>query len=70
MTPPLWKKSEEELKNHLMNVKEESKKAGLMPNIPKTKIMEIQSLYFMTNIWETLKAVKLYFLGLQNHCRW
>ena len=32
-------KSEEELKNLLMNVKEESEKAGLKLNIQKTKIM-------------------------------
>ena len=31
--------SEEELKSHLMKVKEESEKAGLNPNIQKTKIM-------------------------------
>ena len=32
--------SEEELKNLLMRVKEESEKAGLKLNIQKTKIME------------------------------
>ena len=37
MTPPLWQ-SEEEL-SLLMKVKEESEKAGLKPNIQKTKIM-------------------------------
>ena len=39
MTPPLWQKSEEELKSFLMKVKEESKKVGLKLNIQKTKIM-------------------------------
>ena len=39
MTPPLWQKSEEELKSLLMNVKEEREKAGLKLNIQKTKIM-------------------------------
>ena len=39
MTSPLWQKSEEELKNLLMRVKEESEKAGLNLNIQKTKIM-------------------------------
>ena len=39
MTPPLWQKSEEELKSLLMKVKEESEKAGLKLNIQKTKIM-------------------------------
>ena len=35
----LMAKSEEELKSLLMKVKEESEKAGLKLNIPKTKIM-------------------------------
>ena len=39
MTPPLWQKSEEELKSLLMKVKEESEKVGLKLNIWKTKIM-------------------------------
>ena len=38
MTPPLWQKSEEELKSLLMKVKEESEKVGLKLNIQKTKI--------------------------------
>ena len=36
---PLMAESEEELKNLLMNVKEESEKVGLKLNIQKTKIM-------------------------------
>ena len=39
MTPPLWQKSEEELKSLLIKVKEESEKVGLKLNIQKTKIM-------------------------------
>ena len=39
MTPPLWQKSEEELKSLLMKVKEESEKVGLKLNIQKTKII-------------------------------
>ena len=39
MTPPLWQKSEEELKSLLMKVKEESEKVGLKLNSQKTKIM-------------------------------
>ena len=35
----LMAESEEELKNFLMKVKEESEKVGLKPNIQKTKIM-------------------------------
>ena len=39
MTPPLWKKSEEELKSLLMKVKEKCEKVGLKLNIQKTKII-------------------------------
>ena len=35
----LMAESEEELKSHLMKVKEKSEKAGLQLNIQKTKIM-------------------------------
>ena len=35
MTPPLWKKSEEELKSLLMKMKEESEKVELKLNIQK-----------------------------------
>ena len=43
--------SEEELKSLLMNVKEESEKAGLTLNIQKTKINGIWSHHFMANRW-------------------
>ena len=39
MTPPLWRKSEQELKSLLMKVKVESEKVGLTFNIQKTNIM-------------------------------
>ena len=39
MTSYLWQKSEEDLKSLLMQVKEESEKAGLKLNFQKTKIM-------------------------------
>ena len=39
MTPPLWQKSEGELKSLSVKVKEESEKVGLKLNIQKTKIM-------------------------------
>ena len=59
--------SEEELKSLLMKVKEESEKVGLKLNIQKTKIMA----YFMANRWgDSGNRVRLYFGGLQNHCRW
>ena len=39
MTPTLMAENEEELKSHLMKVKEESEKVGLKLNIQQTKIM-------------------------------
>ena len=61
---------EEELKSLLMKVKEESKKAGLKLNIKKTKIMASSPITSWQMDGETMKTVKDYFLGLQNHCRW
>ena len=61
-------KSEEKLKSLLMKVKEESEKVGLKLNIQKTKIMASGPIYFMGNRWGNI--VRLYFWGLQNHCRW
>ena len=52
-----------------MKVKEETEKVGLKLNIQKTKI--IWSHHFMANRWgNNGKSDRLYFLGLQNHCRW
>ena len=60
--------SEEELKSLLMKVKEKSEKAGLKLNIHKNEEHGIQSQQFMANEWEN--SDRLYFLWLQNHCRW
>ena len=58
----------EELKSLLMKVKVESEKVGLKLNIQKTKIM---APHFMGNRWgNSGNSVRLYFSGLQNHCRW
>ena len=70
MTPPLVEKSEEELKSLLMKVKEESEKVGLKLNIQKTKIMASAPITSWEIDGETVKTVRLYFGGLQNHCRW
>ena len=43
--------SEEELKSLLMEVKEESEKAGLKLNTQKTKIMAFSPHHFMANRW-------------------
>ena len=68
----LMAESEEELKNLLMKVKEESEKVGLILNIQKTMPGHgIQSHRFMANRWgNNENSDRLYFLGLQNHCRW
>ena len=62
--------SEEELKNLLMKVKEESEKVGLKLNIQKTKIMTSGPITPWQIDGETMKTVTDNFLGLQNHCRW
>ena len=65
----LMAESEEELKSLLMKVKDKSEKVGLKLNIQKTKIMA--SHHFMGNRWRNSgNSVRLYFSGLQNHCRW
>ena len=58
--------NKEELKSLLMKVKEESEKTGLKLNIQKIKI--IWSHHFMASRWGN--SDRLYFLGLQNHCKW
>ena len=66
----LMKESGEELKSLLMKVKEESEKAGLKLNIQKTKIMASGPITSLHYRWGSSgKSVRLYFLGLQNHCR-
>ena len=62
--------SEEELKILLMKVKEESEKVGLKLNIQKTKIMASSPITSWEIDVETVETVRLYFSGLQNHCRW
>ena len=62
--------SEEELKSLLMKMKEESEKVGLKLNIQKTKIMASGPISSWEIDGETVETVRLYFFGLQNHCRW
>ena len=62
--------SEEELKNFLMKVKEESEKNWLKTQHSKKKDHGIQSHHFMANRWGKCgNSDRFYFLGLQNHCR-
>ena len=66
----LMAESEEELKSFLMKVKEESEKVGLKLSIQKTKIMASGPIPLWQIGGETMETMKLYFGGLQNHCRW
>ena len=66
----LMAESEEELKSLLMKVNEESEKVGLKLNIQKTKIMAFGPITSWEIVGETVETVRLYFGGLQNHCRW
>ena len=59
----LMAEHEEEVKSLLTKVKEESGNVGLKLNIQKMKIMAIR--------WgNNGNSGRLYFGGLQNHCRW
>ena len=60
----------EELRSLLMKVKEKSEKVGLKLNIQKIKIMASGPITSREIDGETVESVRLYFLGLQNHCRW
>ena len=53
----LMAESEEELKTHLMKVKEESEKDGLKLNIQKTKIMASSSITSWQIDGETMETV-------------
>ena len=66
----LMAESEEELKNLLMKVKEESEKVALKLNIQKTKIMASGPINSREIDGETVETVSDYFFGLQNHCGW
>ena len=59
----------EELKNLLMKVKEESEKVGLKLNIQKMKIRASGPITSWQIDGGKMEAEIDYFLGLQNHCR-
>ena len=66
----LMAESQEERKSLLMKVREENEKVGLKLNIQKTD-HGIQSHHFIANKWgNNGNSDRLYFLGLQSHCRW
>ena len=67
----LMAESEEELKSLLMKVKVESGKSWLKAQHSENEDHGIQSHHFMANRWgNSGNSVRLYLLGLQNHCRW
>ena len=67
----LMAESEEELKNLLMKVKEESEEVGLKLNKQKTKIMASGPITSWKIDGKTVETVSDFILGgLQNHCRW
>ena len=67
----LMAESKEEINILLVKVKEESGKVGLKLNIQKTKIMASAPFTSWQIDGETMgNSDKLYFLELQNHCRW
>ena len=62
--------SKEVLRSLLMKVKEESEKAGLKPNIQKTKIMASGPITSWQMDGETMEMVTDFvFLGFKYHCR-
>ena len=60
----------EELKSLLIKMKEESEKVDLKLNIQKTKFMASSAITLWKIDGKTVETERLYFLGLQNHCRW
>ena len=66
----LMAENEEELKSLLTKLKEESEKVGLNLNVQKMKIMASGPITSWEIDGETVETVRLYFWGLQNHCRW
>ena len=66
----LMAENEEDLKSLLMRVKEETEKAGLKHNIQKTKIMAFRPITsWQIDGEKSGNSDRLYFLGLQIHCR-
>ena len=62
--------SKEELKSHLMKVKEESERASLKLNIWNEN-HGVWSYLLMANRWgKSGNSDRFYFLGLQNYWRW
>ena len=67
----LMAENEEKLKSLLLKVKEENEKFGLKLNTQKSKIMASNPITsWQIDGEKNGNSGRLYFLGLQNHCRW
>ena len=67
MTPPLWQK----VKRSFLDESERGEwKSWLKAQHSENKDHGIRSHHFMANRWITMETVRLYFGGLQTHCRW
>jgi len=67
----LMAESEEKLKSLFMKVKEERLQAGFKTQHSENEDHGIWSHHFVANRWgNNGNSDRLYFLGLQNHCRW
>ena len=67
----LMAESKEELKSLLIKMKDEREKSWLKIQHSENEDHGIQSHLFMANRWgNNGNSDRLYFLGLQNHCRW
>ena len=70
MTPPLWQKARG-TKEPLDESERGEWKRWFKIQYSKTEDHGVWSHYFMVNRWGNRgNSVRLYFWGLQNHCRW
>ena len=65
----LMAESEKELKSLLIKVKEGSEKVGLKLNIQKLRSWHLVPSLHSKQMGEIMDIDKLYFPGLQNHCK-
>ena len=71
MTPPLWQKVKRGTKKPLDESERGERKSWLKAQHSENKDHGKWSHQFMENKWgKNGNSVRLYFLGLQNHCRW
>ena len=70
MTPPLWQKVKRNWKASWWKWKRRAKKLAYSSTFRKQRSWH-PSHHFMGNRWgNSGNSVRLYFSGLQNHCRW